>query len=133
MSRENVEIVRAISDAYARGDYEDALGRLDEDIEFVSPPDITGGGQVWRGREGTRRGVTSFLGTWEDYRYEVRDLIDCGDEVLVEGWQRARGRGSGVEVSEAIYTVWTVREGRVVRQRMFRDRAEALEAAGLSE
>ena len=133
MSRENVEIVRAVSDAYARGDYEDALERLDADIEFVSPPDVTGGGQVWRGRDGTRRGVTSFLGTWEDYHYEVRDLIDCGDEVLVEGWQRARGRGSGVEVSEAIYTVWTVHEGRVVRQRMFRDRAQALEAAGLSE
>ena len=112
---------------------EDALGRLDEDIEFVGPPDVTGGGQGWRGREGTRRGVTSFLGTWEDYHYEVRDLIDCGDEVLVEGWQRGRGRGSGVEVSEAIYTVWTVREGRVVRQRMFRDRAEALDAVGLAE
>ena len=110
-----------------------ALGRLDEDIEFVGPPDITGGDKVWRGREGTRRTVTSFLGAWEDYHYEVGDVIDCGDEVLVEGWQRGRGRGSGVEVSEAIYTVWTVREGRVVRQRMFRNRAEALEAVGLSE
>ena len=132
MSRENVEIVRGICDAYARGDYQDALERLDEDIEFVAPPDVTGG-QVWRGHEGTRRGVTSFLGTWEDYHYEVRDLIDCGDDVLVEGWQRARGRGSGVEVSESIYTVWTVREGRVVRQQMFRDRGQALAAVGLRE
>jgi ketosteroid isomerase-like protein len=133
MSQENVEIVRTICDAYARGDNESALERMDEEIEFFAPPDITGGGQVWRGREGTRRGVTTFLGIWDDYHYEVRNLIDCGDEVLVEGWQRARGRGSGVEVSESIYTVWTVRGGRVIRQRMFRDRGQALEAAGLEE
>jgi ketosteroid isomerase-like protein len=133
MSQENVEVVQAICDAYARGDYEAALERLDEDIEFVSPPDITGGGEVWRGREGTRQGVTTFLGTWEDYHYEARKLIDCGDEVLVEGWQRARGRGSGVDVSESIYSVWTVRGGRVIRQRMFRDRGQALDAVGQSE
>jgi ketosteroid isomerase-like protein len=133
MSRKNVEIVRTICDAYARGDYEGALDRLDEEIEFVSPPDVSGGGRIRRGRDGVLQGVTSFLGTWDDYQYEVRNLIDCGDEVLVEGWQRARGRASGVEVSESIYTVWTVHGGRVVRQRMFRDRGQALEAAGLSE
>ena len=133
MSEENVKIVRSVLDAYARGDYEGSLARLDEGIEFVSPPDVTGSGRVWHGREGVREGVASFLGTWVDYQYEVRDLTDCGDEVLVEGWQRGRGRGSGVEVSETVYTVWTVREGSVVRQRMFRDRDQALEAAGLSE
>jgi ketosteroid isomerase-like protein len=132
MSEENVEIVRALCDAYERGHYEASLAALDEEIEFVSPPDVTGGGRVWHGHEEVRQGVASFLGTWSEYHYEVRNLIDCGDEVLVEGWQRGRGRGSGVEVSESIYTVWTVREGNVVRQRMFRDRAEALEAAGLS-
>jgi ketosteroid isomerase-like protein len=133
MSEENVEIVRAVCDAYARGDYEASLAQLDEEIEFVSPPDVTGSGRTWRGRDGVRQGVASFLGTWIDYHYEVRNLIDCGNEVLVEGWQRGRGRGSGVEVSESIYTVWTVRDGSVIRQRMFRDRAEAAGAAGLSE
>ena len=132
MSEENVEIVRAISDAFARGDYEGALERLDEDIEFVAPPDVTGG-RVWRGRDETRQGVASFLGAWDGYHYEVREVLDCGDEVLVEGWQHARGRGSGVEVSESIYTVWTVRGGRVLRQQMFRDRNQALEAVGLAE
>ena len=131
MSQENVEIVRGICDAYARGDYEASLAALDEEIEFVSPPDVTGSGRVFHGHQGVREGVASFMGTWTDYHYEVRNMIDCGDEVLVEGWQRGRGRGSGVEVSEWIYTVWTVHGGSVIRQRMFRDRDQAVEAAGL--
>jgi ketosteroid isomerase-like protein len=133
MSEENVEIVRAFAEAFARGDYEASMAGLDQDIEFISPPDVTGGGGVWRGREEARRGFISFLGTWTDYRYEVRDVIDCGDEVFVEGWQRGRGKGSGAEVSESIYTNWTVRGGSVIRLRMFRDRADALEAAGVPE
>jgi ketosteroid isomerase-like protein len=60
-------------------------------------------------------------------------LIDCGDQILAAGWQRGRGKGSGVEVSEEIFSVWTVRTGKVVRQRMFRERVQALEAVGLSE
>ena len=129
MSRENVELVRAICDDFARGDYEAALERLDEDIEFVSHA----GGRSWHGRDGTRQGMTSFMATWDSYHYEVRNLIDCGDKVLVDGWQRGRGKGSGVEVSEAIYTVYTVRGGRAIRYQLFRDRGQALEAVGLSE
>ena len=75
----------------------------------------------------------SFVGSWADFHYEERELIDSGDEVLVEGWQRGRGKGSGIEVSESIYTVWTVRGEFVVRLRIFRERDLALEAAGLSE
>jgi len=71
MSQQNVKIVKAIHDAYARGDYEGALERLDDDIEFVAPPDITGGGEAWRGREKTCEGFTTFLGTWDDYHYDV--------------------------------------------------------------
>ena len=132
MSQENVEIVWAICDAFARGDYEGALKRLDEKAEFVSPPDMIAGGRSWYGREGIRQGMTSFMGAWDDYHYEVRNLIDCGDDVLVEGWQRGRGKGSGVEVSEFIYAVYTVRGGRVIRYRLFRDRGQAHEAAGLT-
>ena len=129
MSQENVEVVRAICEDFARGDYETALKRLDENVEFVSHAS----GRSWDGREETRQGMTSFMETWDDYYYEVRDVIDRGDQVLVEGWQRARGKSSGVDVSEPIYTVFTVRGGSVTSYRLFRDRAEALEAVGLSE
>jgi ketosteroid isomerase-like protein len=133
MSRENVELVRGIVEAWLRGDFEGALARIAGDIEWEGPPDVSGGGRSYRGHEEMGDALGTWVGTWDDYHYELRNLLPAGDEVLVEGWHRGRGKGSGVEVSEAIYMVWTVRDGMAVRQRMFRDRAQALEAAGLSD
>ena len=137
MSEENVEVVRAIYDSWIRGDYDAVFALLDTDIEWFGPPDISASGEpgsgLSRGHDGVRRSLARWVGEWDDFSFELRQLIDFGDDVLVEGWQRGRGKTSGVEVSEEIFSVWTIRAGQAVRQRMFRDRAEALEAAGLSE
>lgn len=135
MSEQNVEIVRGVYDAWQRGDFEGALELFHENIEWFGPPDISRSGDrgVARGHEGVRRPPGRWLGTWVDYRFELRELVDFGDEVLAGGWQHGRGRGSGVEVSEEIFSVWTLQTGKIVRQRMFRDKADALEAAGLQE
>jgi len=137
MSQENVEAVRAIYEAWLRGDYEAVFARLDADIEWFGPPDLSASGEpgsgLSRGHEGVRRSLGRWIGEWDDFSFELRQLTDAGDDVLAEGWQRGRGKASGVEVSEVIFSVWTVRAGQAVRQRMFRDRAKALEAAGLRE
>jgi ketosteroid isomerase-like protein len=73
------------------------------------------------------------VGAWADYRLELLSLVGNGDHVLAECWQSGRGKGSGIEVSEGIISVWTLRDGLIVEQRMFRDRAQALDAAGLTE
>jgi len=44
-----------------------------------------------------------------------------------------RGRASGADVEINYWIVITFRAGRVVRDQWFANRAEALEAAGLSE
>jgi ketosteroid isomerase-like protein len=132
MSQENVEVIRAIYMAYASGDYQSTFQYISEDVEFYEPPDVSGG-SVARGHEGMARSLGRWLGAWDDYHYELRELIDAGDRVFVRGWQSGRGKGSGVEISEEIFSVWTVRAGKAVEQRMFRDRIQALEAAGLEE
>jgi hypothetical protein len=43
-----------------------------------------------------------------------------------------RGR-DGIEVTARSTLVYTVENGQIIRQRMFQERAEALEAAGLRE
>jgi len=137
MSEENVEIVRAIYVNRTRGDYDAVFTCLDADIEWFGPPDISASGErgsgLSRGHEGVHRSLARWVGAWDEYSFELRRLIDCGDDVLVEGWHHGRGKTSGVEVSEEIFSVWTLRAGKAVRQRMFRDRVKALEAAGLQE
>jgi hypothetical protein len=43
--------------------------------------------------------IREWVGAWNDYRYELRELIDAGDRVFVRGWQSGRGKESGVETS----------------------------------
>lgn len=132
MSPENVEVVRTIYDAYERGDYPAAFECFHEDIEWFGPPDISNSGFA-RGHAGVRHSLSTWVGSWDEYHFELRELIDAGDQILAVGWHRGRGKGSGVEVSEEIFSVWTLHVGEVVRQRMFRDRVQAFEAVGLSE
>jgi uncharacterized protein len=130
---ENLEVVRRLFRAFDRADYGATLEALDPEIEWQVPPGIAIGQEVYRGREDVRRGFTEWLGVWDTYRFEPEEMLDHGDHVVVGGMQIGRGRGSGVEVRLPTFSVFTLRDGKVTRHRSFRDRAEALEAAGLSE
>jgi uncharacterized protein len=133
MSQENVEVVRRLLKAFDRADYEAALEMLDPDIEWQVPPGIAIGQETYRGREGVQRGFADWLQAWEAHRFQPEESLDHGANVVIGGTQFGRGRGSGVEVSLETFHVFTVRDGRIIRHRSFSDRAEALEAAGLSE
>jgi uncharacterized protein len=133
MSGENVEIVRQALEKWNRGDYEPTLEALDPEIEWQVPPGIVIGQEVYRGREEVQRGFAEWLAAWDTYRFEPKEMLDHGDHVLVGGMQIGRGRGSGVEVRLSTFSVFTLRDGKVTRHRAFRDRTDALEAAGLRE
>ena len=132
MSRENVETVRRMYDAFARRDYETSLTCLDPEIEFSQPAEEPGGG-TYHGHEGVIRAFASWTGAWDDYRVEVEELRDLDDHVLARTRHRGRGKGSGVEVDLQIFQVWRLRDSRVVEATMYYEEAEALEAVGLSE
>ena len=132
MSRENVEIVR---DIYAdeRGLTDGAGGKVAPDAEFdfsATYPDTP----VVRGIDELRRFRDS--GPWggSPIHFEPERFIDVDDErVLVFVRVSATGTGSGVHVDNRVAHELTLRDGRVVRVRVFGDRNQALEAAGLSE
>jgi uncharacterized protein len=132
LSQENVEIVRAIHEALARGESPAALRLLHPDIEYVNPP-----GAV---EPGTRRGIAAYEDAlrsindaFEDIRIEVREIKDVGDQVVVFATYTARGRSSGAQRESEDGYVWTVRNGLAVRFQWFNDPTKALEAVGLQE
>jgi ketosteroid isomerase-like protein len=63
----------------------------------------------------------------------AEEFIGAGERVLVTAHHRGRGLGSGIEVDARFYLLYTLRDGKVVRQDEYAERAEALEAAGLRE
>jgi ketosteroid isomerase-like protein len=106
------------------------LPSFDPDVEWSEPPESPGAA-VYRGRDGVRRSFEKWVGAWEDYRLDVEELIDVGDHVFARCSQRVRGRTSGIDVEQRLFSVWTLLDGKVVRMRMYYDEREALEAAGL--
>jgi uncharacterized protein len=126
MSQENVEIVRRVYDGWSRGDFSEGEA-FDPAVEFemVDWPHPARS----RGVEEMQRTWQTTLSAWDDFRAEPDDFIDYGDNVLVLNSIRARGKGSGAEVSAQTATVWTVEAGKVVRLALYWDTALAAEAA----
>lgn len=132
MSQGNVEIVRRSIDAYESGDIEAALAAYDVETVFdVSSVRPEGG--VFRGRDGVEKAILAWVGGWADYRFEVKEITDKGDRVLAIIREFGRGEESGVEIDQHTFWVNTMRNGRIVHTKLFIDRDQALEAAGLSE
>jgi ketosteroid isomerase-like protein len=114
--------------AYARGDFAAGLACLDPEIEFSQPEDEPGGG-TYHGHDGVVKAFATWTGAWDDYRVEVDELIDLDDDVLARTRHLGRGKDSGIEVEMQIFQLWTLRNDKVVRARMYYDEAEAREAA----
>jgi ketosteroid isomerase-like protein len=135
MSQENVEIARgwyevATSKAQLLAGMPRTMAFCHHEVEWSAPED----GTTYRGREGVRRRLEEWLESFDDYRYEIRRVVDCGgDEVLVEATEVGRGAISGAEVRSTHYELLTIRGGLIVRIREYYDEGNALEAAGLRE
>jgi ketosteroid isomerase-like protein len=135
MSQENVELVRRAVEAFneAGASAVVAMSEIyDTNIEFQEDPKLPEAG-TYRGFEAVREYFLGFLDSFEDYTYDIEDAIDVGDMVLVFNRQRARGKSSGVEVDMRNSWLFTLRDGRITHIRSYWDKAQALEAAGLSE
>ncbi len=61
-----------------------------------------------------------------------RFSVDAGDSVLVAVLQKATGKASGIGAETRCFQLWTLCGGRVIRLESIKERAEALEAAGVS-
>jgi ketosteroid isomerase-like protein len=130
VSQENVEIVRRAWEAYMRHDNEAALAFYDPEAELNHPLD----GSVYRGLGGVRAFFRDWHAAWSELlSNDVEEWIDAGDDVIAAMHIRARGRSSGVTVERREWDVWTLRNGKLWRLRIYTSRAEALEAVGLTE
>jgi ketosteroid isomerase-like protein len=128
--------VRVGIEASTRGDYEAAFMSFHPDVELNPPPDIVAvGGFPARlhGRGERMRYERRWRDDWGDFRYEPEELIDLKDRVLMLGRMVGSGPKSGVASETEWADLLTISQGQVIREQVFYSRAEALEAAGLSE
>jgi ketosteroid isomerase-like protein len=129
MSQENVELVRRGIESL-----DTFWALLDEyvvwDLREYPAVDLHG---VYVGRDAVIEASRHYWGTWDDYRLDAEELIDAGSSVVAVVRERGRGKGSGAPFDKRWAQVWTFSRGQIIRWELFQDKADALEAAGLSE
>jgi uncharacterized protein len=138
MAQENVERLREAYEllntrfaALKTGDLDALLDFFDPEvvIEMVDVPDPA----TYKGHSGVRRWFNDFFGVWATIHVEAEGFIKSGQWTVVQLRTSLRGEASGVAVELPTTAVHQFRDGRIVRDRVYLDRAEALKAVGLSE
>jgi ketosteroid isomerase-like protein len=133
MSEENVEGMRAVVEAFNRRDIEALKALLVADAEIV-PVRAAMEGTVYRGPEAAEQWFAAVDESWEELHVEVEEMRDGGDRVLGLGRIHGQGRGSGAPIDvEAASVAYFGDDGLITTLHNYTSRADALEAAGLSE
>jgi ketosteroid isomerase-like protein len=142
MSQENVELARRTTghnfNAFMRGElsseaYAEAFDPQ-VDVHWHDQRTYPDAPQHLRGVPELIEFAEQYRSAWDDLAQEPLELIEAADDrVLVFIRQSGRGRESGVPIVIHFFEVLTIRHGNVRKIEFFRHRAEALEAAGLSE
>jgi len=134
MSQENVEVVRRAAAAFQSGlergevevfvrEFYDPQGQY-EPIEEAAP---------LRGHDAIIEYFRRMLEVWDEFHLELEEVIDAGDHLVSAALLRGRSKSSRIEVSQRIYSVTEVRDLKILHNREFLNRSEALEASDPSD
>jgi uncharacterized protein len=131
MEARGEEPVRGFATAITRGDLEAALAVCHPDIEFLSVLAVDG--RAYVGHEGIRQYFKDIVSAWDEWRVEVHRTVPAPDgRVIIEMTMHARGRESGAPWSEFTAHLWTLKDGKLLRNEPFRRPGQALQAAEAS-
>src|SRR5215213_7162901 len=83
---------------------------------------------VFYGPEGVRAALEEVESDWEGLSYELIEVVELGDRVLVLLRMTARVRDSQAELDAQVAHVWEFRDGRAVRWDVYGDHATARRA-----
>ena len=134
MSQESVEIVKANFEAFAARGLDGWMELFADDVEYRAPEgsiDVVG---PIHGKPALRAWLEQWLDAFEEFWFEAVEFIEAGeDQVVVVERFGGRAKISGIETEQTQAFVSTTRHGKIVRCYEFMTRAEALEAAGVSD
>jgi ketosteroid isomerase-like protein len=131
MSNENADLIRRAYEAYANGDLATMLKFVDPDLEwtYLDPTLEQPTPQVCHGRHE----LEQVLRHWAEHglRAELDEVTSSDELVMVSVRTPGVDAHHGRRGDDRAYSVFTVREGRIVALRDCRDRQEALYLAGI--
>jgi ketosteroid isomerase-like protein len=132
VGQEQIEIVERALDAWNRGDVEAMVADAAPDSEYAIDQ-RNPNARLLQGRAE----IADYLRDWHEtvhgLRYELAELRDCGESVLVLGTMSGRAGGEdGPEITAELAFILYFDGTVVVRTEEYLDVRDALAAAGLS-
>ncbi len=122
--------VRVFSEAVTAGDVETALEVCHPEIEFLSVLAVSG--RRYLGHPGIREYFDDIASAWAEWRVEVHRIVPGEDgRVAIVMSMHVRGKESGLFLSERTDHIWTLKEGKLLRNESFREPGEALRELGI--
>jgi ketosteroid isomerase-like protein len=132
MSPENVEVVQRVMQRFADQDIEAALKDVDPEATLDwSDSDALDSG-VYAGHAAWRAFLQGRDDALGERHFDSAELLTpAADTVVLVGRVREQGRASGVAVETRGAAVWTLRDGTVIRLKIYQSSDDALKAVGL--
>jgi ketosteroid isomerase-like protein len=135
MSKENVGVVQAATDAFARDGVDGWLEYFTDDVDYRAAEGAIDDRGPIHGKDALRAYAEDWTEMFDDVRFKPVEVIDAGDDTVI-AVMRISGRPKGTSAEAltlSVAGVNTIRDGKIARSREYWTREEALEAAGLSE
>jgi ketosteroid isomerase-like protein len=132
MSRENVEIVRDLIDAWNRRDVERLAALFHPEGEWLLPRNLLEGGS-YRGPRAAESMLADAADMWEDVQLRIEDIRPAGERAAISLRAINVGKTGVPTVEYRVGQVVVFRDGKIIYSRPYTDFAEALEAVGLRE
>ena len=124
----SLELVKIALQAYGGGDCEIALALADPLIRWDERASRPDGDLVWR-KEDVQRAMRRYLDGWEQYSFELDDIVEVGPGKVV-GICRERGKPKeGPPVDRRFGGLWVVEDGKIVSWATYLTPKEAVRAA----
>jgi uncharacterized protein len=128
MSNQNLDGVRGVYVAFAKGDVPAVLGFLSSDVEWTEAEGFPYAG-TYTGPNAVLDGVFMRLGTeWDGFAAVPEEFIDGGDTIVALGKYSGKYKATAKSFQANFAHVWKLREGKAVKFVQYTDTLKVHEA-----
>jgi ketosteroid isomerase-like protein len=118
------DLVRVAFERANANDPDGLAAICDESVEFHDVAEIPGS-TTYRGHNGIRDWLGSVHEVSGDIEFQIGEIKERGDTVVVETSAEMQGRASGAEVAWRFWTVWRVKEALITYHHGYSRREDA--------
>ncbi|HUI80502.1 MAG TPA: nuclear transport factor 2 family protein [Bryobacteraceae bacterium] len=132
MPQDNADRVRAMYEAFARGDVPSVLAGMDAQIEWNEAENFVYADQnPYIGPQAILAGVFMRIGgDWDSFAAAPEEILPSGDTVISLGRYRGTYKATGKRVDAQFVHVFKFRDGKIVKFQQYTDTAQFRDALG---